>query len=159
MLIQFQTVARFEKGSHVKNEMTASMAFFNGLRFFCERLAGGVQSMSSKVSLLQHSKFSWECVSIWHAGSYNMTHMISVCDSTNPTHCSKKATISIFESIFEQCVGSVESQTDIVCVVVEKPACYVRIFQGAKSWHFLWRHWNMAKEISLHLRWIHVNHQ
>ena len=23
-----------------------------------------------------------------------MTHMISVCDSTNPTHCSKKATIS-----------------------------------------------------------------
>ena len=34
MLIQFQTVARFEKGSHVKNEMTVSMAFFNGLRFF-----------------------------------------------------------------------------------------------------------------------------
>ena len=62
-----------------------------------------------------------------------MTHMISVCDSTNPTYYSKKATISIFESISEQCVGSVESQTDIVCVVVEKPACYVRIFQGAKS--------------------------
>ena len=104
MLIQFQTVARFEKGSHVKNEMTASMAFFNGLRFFfCERLAGGVQSMSSKVSLLQHSKFSWKCVCIWHAGYYNMTHMISVCDSTNPTYYSKKAFLNPFlSSVLDQ---------------------------------------------------------